>query len=183
MLASLAANSPINEQTMWWIVAVGGAGVLYLLMRPKGKRPDPLGAPKFSLSRQRDVEQQMQNLLVELSSMARQITAQLDTRAARLELLLKEADERLAELRTAMPGNGEPNPLPSLPPVVEMNPEPIATAAEEPMALPVVTPQPSENRHAEVYRLADQGIEANEIARAVNRPTGEVELILALRPK
>jgi len=38
------------------------------------------------------VERQMQSLLVELSEMSRQISAQLDTRSAKLELLIKEAD-------------------------------------------------------------------------------------------
>jgi hypothetical protein len=167
----LAAGS-INEQSMWLIIAVGGMAVLYVLLRPKSKRPDPLAAvPKFSLSRQRDVEQQMQNLLVELSEMARQITAQLDTRAARLELLIKEADEKLAALRAA--NAGAPAPLP-MDDVKESEASTPVIEAEGPAA---------DARHAEVYRLADEGRGANEISRMVNRPTGEVELILALRQK
>src|SRR5438067_12072098 len=110
MFPALAAGS-INEQSMWLIIAVGGIALLYVLLRPKNKRPDPLTAvPKFSLSRQRDVEHQMQNLLVELSEMSRQITAQLDTRAAKLELLIREADEKLAALRSA---TSAPLPIPT----------------------------------------------------------------------
>ena len=41
----------------------------------------------------------MQNVLVELSNMARQITSQLNTRAAKLELLLQEADQKIAQLQ------------------------------------------------------------------------------------
>ena len=171
MFNVLGANS-INEQTMWMIIAVGGMALLYVLVRPKSKRRDPLAAvPKFSLSRQRDVEQQMQNLLVELSEMSRQITAQLDTRAAKLELLLKEADEKLAALRAA--NSGAATPLPPAErveaPVVDETVAPLTPAIDV--------------RHMEVYRLADEGRAANEISRLVNRPTGEIELILALRQK
>jgi hypothetical protein len=172
MLHPLATSS-ISPEAMWLIVACAGMAVLYVLLRPK-KRADPLATvPRFSLSRQRDVEQQMQNLLVELSEMARQITAQLDTRAARLELLIKEADEKLAALRKA---TGVAAPL--------LPAEP-ATAQDVELAPPTVEAKPAEidARHAEVYRLADEGRGANEISRLVNRPMGEIELILALRPK
>lgn len=176
----LALNLPQNDQ-VWLIIGVGGMVVLYLLLRPKGKRPDPLAtAPKFSLARQREVEGQMQNLLVELSEMARQITAQLDTRAAKLELLIKEADEKLEALRKA--GAPPLTPLPPPPPELfvpnDAQPEAEAPAAPLPPAAPEM-----DRRHAEVYRLADEGQSAIEIARRVNRPTGEVELILALRQR
>jgi hypothetical protein len=169
------ADKSMNEQSMWLIIAVGGMALLYVLLRPRSKRPDPLAAAaKFPLSRQRDVEQQMQNLLVELSEMARQISAQLDTRAAKLELLLKEADEKLAALRAASAGAPVPTPP------VDANDAPAredASSAAAPSA-PAIDP-----RHLEVYRLSDEGRPAIEISRLVNRPTGEIELILALRPK
>jgi DNA-binding NarL/FixJ family response regulator len=38
-------------------------------------------------------------------------------------------------------------------------------------------------RHAEVYALADQGQSAYDIANQLGRPRGEIELILALRPR
>src|SRR5260370_9415202 len=91
------AGPQMSDQTIWLIVGVGGMIGLYLLMRPRGRKNDPLSSvPKFPLARQRSVEQQMSNLLVELSDMARQITAQLDTRAPKLELLIREADQNLA---------------------------------------------------------------------------------------
>src|SRR5437660_12833171 len=100
MSLHLLANPPLSDQTIWAIVGVGGMIGLYLLMRPGGKhKVDPLSSGlKFLLARRRSVEQQSTNLLVELSDMARQITAQLDTRAAKLELLIREADEMLAAL-------------------------------------------------------------------------------------
>ena len=163
--------SSISPEAMWLIVACAGMAVLYVLLRPK-KRADPLATlPKFSLSRQRDVEQQMQNLLVELSEMARQITAQLDTRAAKLETLIREADEKLAALREASGGAGTPLP----------QPEPVIAREVEPAVAVETKTAEVDARHAEVYRLADEGRGPNEISRLVNRPMGEVELILALR--
>ena len=38
-------------------------------------------------------------------------------------------------------------------------------------------------RHAEVYVLADQGHSPHAIAQRLERPYGEIELILALRDK
>src|SRR4051812_31106402 len=98
----LADTNLISADKRGWIaLAVAGICVTYLLFRPR-KKKDPLEAPAFSsLAQQRTVERQMQNLLVELSEMARQISAQLDTRTAKLELLIKEADEKLEALRTA----------------------------------------------------------------------------------
>jgi hypothetical protein len=197
----LAGNSPsssippINDQTIWIAVAVGGMIVLYLLMRPR-KKKDPLaGGPTFSLARQRGVEEQMNNLLVELSEMARQVSAQLDTRAAKLELLIKEADERLAALRDATGGAPLEPATQLIPPKspVSDNGSAAQTApsreidSAEQAALSAARPTTAEGsadpRYADVYALSDEGRSAQEIARLLSRPAGEVELILALRPK
>ncbi len=85
----------------WLVISLMTVAATYLLMRSYAKRrKDPLSEmPRFSLAQQRAVERQMQNLLVELSEMSRQISAQLDTRSTRLEILIDEADRRLAQLR------------------------------------------------------------------------------------
>jgi hypothetical protein len=166
-------SGQLSDSQLWIIIAVGMLAAIYLaILRPMlRKRKDPLErAPAFaSLSKQRDVERQMQNLLVELSEMARQISAQLDTRAQKLELLIGDADRKLAELKMALgnAGNAE-----SSPPATSI--EALPTAANR------VPPDP---RHADVYTLADQGRNATEIATDLHRPRGEVELILALRGK
>src|SRR5689334_23416637 len=102
MIRLLAAS----ESMQWIVYAVGALTIVYVVMRPSFKKKDPLNpsTPKLGLAQQRAVERQMQNLLVELSDMARQITGQLDTRAAKLETLIKDADDRLAALRRASAG-------------------------------------------------------------------------------
>ncbi len=164
-----------------WVLIAGAVGTLfYAVVRPAmKKKKDPLAktASMSSLSQQRNVERQMQNLLVELSEMARQISAQLDTRSQKLMMLIQDADERIAELKrleSSEPVSGRQalaagKPWPSLTESVPRNipiPEPI---------------ERGDDQHQPIYSLADQGRSANDIARELNRPRGEVELILALR--
>jgi hypothetical protein len=184
MVILSAPNPATSDQTLWVVVGSVGLIALYLIMRPK-KKKDPLSSvPSFSLTRQRDIEEQMSNLLVELSEMARQISAQLDTRAGKLEVLLKEADEKIAELRSARTAANIPATIPAAPPAAGPPaldvPAPVVPTAPppEPQRAPSVDP-----RHAEVYRLSDTGQSAAEIAKSLFRPTGEIELILALRPR
>ena len=171
---------------MWMALAGGGAVILYFMMRQRAKKRDPLDTtPRFPLGKQREVENQMNHVLVELSRMAREITAQLDTRAAKLELLIKEADDKLKALSAA----SVPQQI-----TAENNKSDLENviAAEESTALQtfseestekIATPPSMGERYGEIYALADEGKPANEIGRLLQRPTGEIELILALRPR
>jgi hypothetical protein len=152
------------------VVAVGATA--FVLFRPRMKaKQDPLkrSEPFNSLAQQRSVERQMQNLLVELSEMARQVTAGLDTRAAKLDALIREADEKIATLSALRhAGNGQDG------------------ASAPPQSAPIERPANAydpDPRHADIYARADQGQNPTQIAMQVNRPKGEVELILALRPR
>jgi hypothetical protein len=167
-MTGLLIELPTMDPTTRWLAL--GAAVLtiaYAVFRPMMRKKDPLARREApgSLAGQRAVERDMSNLLVELSAMARQITAQIDTRSAKLELLIREADEKIAELRAATPSR-----------------------AASPFSLAARTSQPSEEldapvnpSHAEVYALADQGRSPREIAAQLGRPDGEIELILGLR--
>ena len=135
----------------WWL-AIGLAVVviLYVALRLMNRKANPPAQPSAP---QRAVQQQMQNLLVELSELSRQINGQLDARAATLQRLIKEADDRIAQLKT-YPSEGLPAPV-----------------------------DRTDARYAEIYRLADAGQSPMQIAQQLHRPQGEIELILALRPK
>ncbi|MGA2443027.1 MAG: hypothetical protein ABSH08_18905 [Tepidisphaeraceae bacterium] len=154
----------IDPITKWAAIILGILTILYATMRPWFRKRDPLEKPhRFgSLAQQRSVEREMQNVLVELSEMARQITAQIDTRSARLEALIRQADERIAAMNAPPPAKASQAPPASLPP--------------EPSDSPAIDP-----RYAQVYALADQGRSSKDIAQQLNRPSGEIELILALR--
>lgn len=146
----------------WAIICAAALTIVYAVMRPLRKRKDPLAhGPSMSLAGQREVEKQMTELLVELEQMARKMTAHLDTRSARLETLIRDADERIATLRTLSAST--PGALDS-----RLDPFPAEPGAPE-------------TRHADVYELANQGQSARQIAQTLSRPHGEIELILALR--
>jgi hypothetical protein len=170
--------------------------ILYVVFRPMlRKRKDPLErTPILSLSTQKTVERDMQNLLVELSEMARQITAQLETRAAKLQAMIDEADRKIEELkRLERHADTEHAPLSTGSDANDARPTPATMAQPHPMMRLVPQEQPpgetadapddTNDRYAEIHALADQGRTPGQIAQQLGRPIGEIELILALRVK
>ncbi|MCO6437183.1 MAG: hypothetical protein J5J06_08865 [Phycisphaerae bacterium] len=113
---------------------------------------------------------EVEEAILELDRVARQVHGQLDTRFARLEALIRAADERIQKLDRAMNADGH---APALDVVVD-GPE-----GDPNHAAPSANAAP--DSHAEIHRLADQGLSAAEIAHREERPVGEIELILALR--
>jgi hypothetical protein len=190
----------------WIAIGTAAATILYVaIIRPMLKKRDPMTkAPaSSSLAQQRSVEREMSNLLVELSEMTRQLSAQLDTRSAKLEELMRQADQKIAELRALgiLPAN--PDALPA-PPIG--SPEALAAGAssspaEHPLAGLGLIPADAagvparaiaapatfadrsqvDPRHAQIYAFIDQGLSPQEIAQRLGQLTGEVELILKLR--
>ena len=121
------------------------------------------------LQQHHEVKSDVENVMLELDQLARQIHGRIDTRFAKLEAIIRDADERIERLSR------------------------LTRAAEGAPALDVTLEHedPYEDRscdtpdlggpQAAVYRLADGGLSATDIAQEVGKTTGEVELILALR--
>ena len=116
-------------------------------------------------SSRRDVEQ----ATLELDKVARQVHAQIDTKLVRLEVLIRDADKRIAKLSAAV-GDRQRSP-----------PFEVTLAEETPVAGGDTAPEPSDERFASIYQWADKGLTARQIADKVGRVQGEVELILGLR--
>ena len=178
LLADAAQQA--TDPTTLVILGVGGVFVIYVMMRMTKQRnkKDPFDKPfqARGLSQERSVQRGMENLLVELSEMTRQLGAQLETRAAKLEVLIAEADERSARLKALLDqAPARPTFAPAEPPPTEKRPEP---PFENLAPAPTVDPQ-----HAEIYRLSDEGRVPRDIAADMGRPSGEIQLILALRPR
>ena len=175
------ALKPSDDPTAYVAMLLGGLVVIYLaVLRPMmRKRKDPLERPtaRTGLAQQRAVERDMQHLLVEYEKMIRNMTAGLDTRAAKLETLIREADEKLAALRAAnaaaVQGTNGSSPAPP--------------AAFGPLFSPASaeggTSATSDPRVAEIYALADQGLSVRDVARRVGIPHGEIELMLNVRAR
>jgi hypothetical protein len=121
--------------------------------RPGGDEENPL-------------RRSMEQLLVELQGLSRQINAQLDTKMRALTQLTDEARREIERLERLLEEAqaGLPRAEASAP----------APAAEP-------GPAPPDPRPRRVYELADAGLGAVEIARQTGQPVGEVELILSLR--
>lgn len=102
------------------------------------------------------LQNDLNDLLVELQELSRKISAEIDTRFAKLEAAIRDADRRIAVLHRLTRAAGQP---PSTPGPTEA----------------------SDSRHAIVHELADTGFTPVEIARELGKTPGEVELILNLR--
>ena len=187
-----AAAAPVDWQQ--WVLIAGGFGLLgYFYLRSRGgRRRDPLSrAPReiagaVDLARHRATERQLEGLLVDLEQMSRQISAQLDTRAARLEALLNEADEKIAALDRAnqLPiatSQRERDPFFTAKPQAAVERAESSSSPEPPNLSP--PPDGVDRTTARIYALSDEGRPTGQIAMEINRPQGEVELILALRPR
>ena len=128
---------------------------------------------------------------VEMHETARTLSAQLDAKLGLLQSLILEADRAAARLEDALeqayPTLPPGSQAESLRPAVESrdlatDEEPVAAEGE----ISTAEGEPSQigdrgRRREEIYRLADYGFTAGEIARRVGSPVGEVELILSLR--
>ncbi len=154
-----------KNQLIVFVVAVAVAIILMMrgiTRRIRGKSGitrDEAEARIPSLRDQLEVRNNLQKLLVDLQDLARQINGHIDTRFCKLEVLLKEADQKIRQLEALGFGGKSPKET-SLPGTGEEKPDP-----EREM----------------IYRLADAGKTPLEIARELNKNTGEIELILSLR--
>ena len=190
ILLKIPVSPPRDPASTWAAIAVGVLAIVYVVyvrpLRKKKEEADPVRrAPTHGgLSQQRAVEREMSNLLVEFSQMARQMTAQLDTRATKLELLLKEADEKIATLRAIGAGHCGTPTLPA--PAAEAASaaaaalEGVIIEARAPIGPSLIEP-PRDPRHLRSYELADEGDSPQALARHRARPRGELVVRLARR--
>lgn len=145
------------------LLAVIALSLLMLSLRRKQRRiqhdPDrtssvrePPPAPKKAELR-RDIE----DLLVELQDLSRKISAEIDTRFAKLEAAIHDADRRIAALQR------------------------LTRQAQKQAVNKTNNSAEPDDRHSIVYELADAGHTPVEIAKDLGKTPGEIELILNLR--
>ncbi len=154
--------------------------------------PTRAGGPAGNERRQ--LADSMQALMLELEQMSRQVGGQIDTRLRALNLLIKEADQKIAELkRLGLSSGAEPGGQSSgtRSPASSSNaadrrkaagsPSPAAADPAEDDAGQAPSATSADDKYARVYSLAAEGRSVVEIGRELELMTGEVELILALR--
>jgi hypothetical protein len=147
-------------------VVIGGGLVLLARIKQRGVRTDKRSETRSATKQPVSTEiASARAAASELRQLAEELASMLDAKSQHLESLIARADAQLARLeRTTL-----------APRATERD----AAAIAEPKHRPA-TPAPNAS-HAEVHRLADQGLTPVEIARQIGKPTGTVELILNLR--
>jgi len=148
--------------------------------------------PKAGLSAPGCLPDDLAQWEVGMHETARQLSAQLDAKSSLLQSLIVEADRAAARLEDALdraypslpPGSQAESLRPVADQVRDLRHEAETAAAESSPTTSDAEPSRAADRarrREEIYRLADYGFAAEEIARRVGSPVGEVELILSLR--
>lgn len=171
LLAQAEPEGPGSGMDRSQLLLIGGLFVFGLFMvfvtqrrvsarQKSGKFRMKKVAQPVSLNREgMGIYHQIYELMAELTDLSRQINGQLDTRLAKLEYLLNKADQAIVDLKGA---TGASAPV-------------RRSAREGPASVPAELPQ-----SREVLTMAEQGMSAVMIAQKLERPVGEIELILSL---
>ncbi|MEM7756381.1 MAG: hypothetical protein AAF297_12200, partial [Planctomycetota bacterium] len=175
-----AADVRGEDALSGFMMAMGVGIIVVVLLRRLRKRArlrQPVGEPQERIEEIReDAERRArkEDIATDLEDMARRFAAVLDNKAMRLELLIAQADESAARLERsggglaavgAVGGADDSEPGDS-----------VSERSSEHRFAPA-----SDDQHAGVYGLADEGLDPVAIAQKLGKPVGEVELILALR--
>jgi hypothetical protein len=166
-LAAAGAMTP--SQITLLVIVVGFSIVMLIVTRRRiaSRQHSPRAYVREQISRikeEQGVTRRIDDLMVELAEVSRQIHAQIDTRFAKLDSAIRAADQRIDALTR----------------LVDPLAEDVAGSDDE--RATATAGQTDRTRHF-VYELADAGRDASQIAHQVGRTVGEVELMLAVRHK
>ena len=174
-LALCEAASPEGgrDDGIWLALIVLGLIVVVMsvgrmLNRKRRARSAEVAAPTPD---RRDISRaaagQLEELLRDVEDLAKEMNARLDTKIVTLEALVRQADERIAHLKSLSCGpDGEGEP---------------AEGGRGESLRQGGTGTDDDERFADIYSLADEGLKVAEISRRTGVLAGEVELILGLR--
>jgi len=196
----------IAEMTMQQAFLFSGAIVLATVVIMNMRRRRPLdGSPKqyrreidSAVTQSTAVKRDMEQLLVELEKLSRHINAQIDTKFAKLEQSIADADKRISALRilidevkrvrcetdlaggTGESSSGRSSRTTGAQPTDDTQAGASSTT-EAPPPQECGVARRSDERYHRIYELADDGRTPVQIAQELGQTVGEVELILNLR--
>ena len=156
------------------LLAVVGLTVVMLSTRRRIRasqdRSNPRARERYAeLQGPRQATRDLETVMLELDQLSRQIHGRIDTKLARLETVIRDADQRIERLARLCQAPDHGAAL-----EITLDKEDPAAPAERAVGA-------EDDPHTAVYRLADRGLSAAQIVQEVGRLQGEVELILALR--
>jgi hypothetical protein len=162
----------------WWplLVLAAGATVILILVRRRSRQDglsprEQARQHRDQLQRRRGVEDDLRDIMLELQNVSRQVNAQLDNKFQRLEAVISDADQRIAALKGLVGGQDRTGAAADVDVTIGEPADRDDSVRAARMLL----------RRQQVHRLAGQGMTAGQIARQLDQPVGEVELIMALR--
>jgi len=136
------------------LTVIGGVLLLGMALTYAMRRREP-APPRLSPADRRALE----DLMADAEELTGRLAANLDAKAARLERLIAQADERLNRLEDRAAAESRPRPE----------------------RRPGLTADDTDPLNRRVYDLADRGLPPVEIAKQLSQQVGQVELILNLR--
>jgi hypothetical protein len=156
------------------IVLLASGGFIFMLVwirwrsKLKASTEDRLSRSPQAEARA-EISDTARRLLLDIEDVSRQVNARLGTKMRVLDALLKEADQKIESLEQLLEKKKPSAAVIENSDESEDEPGQGASASE------------ADKMMEEIYRLHDSGEDALSIARKVDLPRGEVELILSLR--
>lgn len=186
----LMVHATLGEMDTTQLVMLGAAalGLTVLLISTRKKIRANAAVPKATV-RERyqqlsqapvraNPQQDLHDLIRELDDLSRQINARIDTRFAKLETVIRDADQRIEELTELLRRMGDMQGVTQTSPVPVPPKAPLKGRQREQIDFEPASPP--DNLRSRVAQLADHGHSPLEIAESMNKPVGEIELMLAL---
>ncbi|MFQ5804893.1 MAG: hypothetical protein ACE5I3_00420 [Phycisphaerae bacterium] len=158
--------------------------MVMLLRRHQFRATTGRDVAREQLARIRDqhrLRESMDQLLVELEEVSRRVGAQVDTKFAKLDAVIRDADDRIARLEQMLGRHGTEPSQPAAPAKPAAQAALEGGAKDEPPPAKCPDPEPADPRFRRVYELVDAGASPIKAAEELGMPLGEVELILNLR--
>jgi len=191
----LSAIDGTHNGMLTLMLVLAATGIMVVLLRRRQFRSTSRReSTRDHIARVRDehkLHDAMGELLLELEEVSRRVGAQIETRYAKLEAVMRDADARIAhleQLRGARPaGAAHVVAEPGAP--ASGGTEPRASAGGRSRAVDGGDGDPARSgpeeaadpRFRRVYELVDAGATPIKAAEELGMPLGEVELILNLR--
>lgn len=174
-----------NIMTLIGIVAIIGVGFILIISirgtisRRNSDRPSPRELIEQIKSRGLQRSESLASS-TEMVQTTQHLAAKLDNKAAKLEVLIKHADDRIALLRQLHSKAATPK---QTKPKAEFKKPPAPRKLQEVERQKRPVPQMIDPLTRSVYNLADYGRTSLEIAQELDEQVGKVELILSLRDR
>ena len=173
-----AGGSMSSGQLLMLGLAVGGLTIVMLSTYRRNRRSR--FAPRATVrERYKELEnsagatRDVGTAMLELDQLARQIYGRIDTRFAKLETVIRDADERIAKLSRLAATSAESS--------AGRSALDVTLDSQNPDVRDSLLDPSGDKRHDAIYRMADGAMSAADIARDTGKTKGEIELILALR--